>query len=149
MTDFVLWIDTPGTAGDPRLGGKFGSLAEMTEAGFQVPPGFGITTDAYRHFLQGSGLDERARRTREQAVGADLATVERLAAEMAQAISEAALPADLETAIRTAYADLSAKTGDDEVPVAVRSAVSPRISVAPASPASTTPSCGCEVSRTS
>jgi len=121
MTDFVLWIDTPGTAGDPRLGGKFGSLAEMTEAGFQVPLGFGITTDAYRHFLDGSGLAEHARRTRERAAGADLATVERLADEMAQAISEAALPADLETAIRTAYTDLSAKAGDDEVPVAVRS----------------------------
>lgn len=126
MTDFVLWIDTPGTAGDPRLGGKFGSLAEMTAAGFQVPLGFGITTDAYRHFLAGSGLAEQARRTREQAAGADLATVERLAAEMAQAISTAALPADLEAAIRTAYSDLSAKVGNDQmpndqVPVAVRS----------------------------
>lgn len=121
MTDLVLWIDTPGTAGDPRLGGKFASLAEMTEAGFQVPLGFGITTDAYRHFLEGSGLAEHARRTRQEAAGADLATVERLAAEMAQAISAAALPADLEAAIRTAYADLSAKVGDDDVPVAVRS----------------------------
>ncbi|AQA03162.1 pyruvate, phosphate dikinase [Mycobacterium sp. MS1601] len=121
MTDFVLWIDTPGTADDPRLGGKFASLAEMTQAGFQVPAGFGITTDAYRYFLEGAGLAERARRTREQAAGADLATVERLASEMAQAIAEAALPADLEAAIKTAYAELSAKTGDDDVPVAVRS----------------------------
>ncbi|MDX1887987.1 PEP/pyruvate-binding domain-containing protein [Mycolicibacterium sp. 050158] len=121
MTDLILWIDTPGTAGDPRLGGKFGSLAEMTEAGFQVPPGFGITTDGYRHFLAGSGLVEQARRTRENAVAADLATVERLAAEMAEAISTAPLPEDLEAAIRTAYAELSTRVGDGDVPVAVRS----------------------------
>jgi pyruvate,water dikinase len=121
MTDFILWIDTPGAAGDARLGGKFASLAEMTQAGFQVPPGFGITTDAYRHFLEGSGLAERARSTREAAAEADLAEVEQLSAAMAQRIAEAELPADLEAAIRTAYADLSARAGEVDVPVAVRS----------------------------
>lgn len=121
MTDFILWIDAPGAAGDARLGGKFGSLAEMTAGGFQVPPGFGITTDAYRHFLSGSGLAEQARHTRAAAAAADLATVEQLSAAMAQSIAEAELPADLEAAIRDAYADLSARTGETDVPVAVRS----------------------------
>lgn len=121
MSDLVLWIDTPGTAGDPRLGGKFSSLAEMTEAGFRVPLGFGITTDAYRHFLDGSGLAERARTTRSAAAVADLPTVERLSAEMADGIESAELPADLERAIRSAYDELSARTGEVDVPVAVRS----------------------------
>jgi len=121
MSDLILWIDTPGTAGDPRLGGKFSSLAELTEAGFQVPLGFGITTDAYRHFLDGSGLAERARYTRSAVAGADLPTVDRLSAQMVAAIDSAELPADLEDAIRSAYAELSARTGDVDVPVAVRS----------------------------
>ena len=121
MSDFVLWIDTPGTAGDPRLGGKFSSLAEMTEAGFRVPLGFGITTDAYRHFLDESGLAERARNTRSEAAVSDLPTVDRLSAEMAADIASAEFPADLEDAIRSAYAELSARTGTDDVPVAVRS----------------------------
>jgi pyruvate,water dikinase len=121
MSDLILWIDTPGTAGDPRLGGKFGSLAEMTEAGFQVPLGFGITTDAYRHFLEGSGLSNRARNTRSTAAVVDLPTVERLSAEMGADIESAELPADLEDAIRSAYAELSARTGEKDVPVAVRS----------------------------
>ncbi|AWT53062.1 PEP/pyruvate-binding domain-containing protein [Mycolicibacterium smegmatis] len=121
MTDFILWIDAPGAAGDARLGGKFGSLAEMTQGGFCVPPGFGITTDAYRHFLAGSGLAAQARDTRAAAAGADLATVEKLSAAMAQSIADAELPADLEAAIRDAYAELSARTGEADVPVAVRS----------------------------
>lgn len=121
MTDHILWIDAPGAAGDARLGGKFGSLAEMTQAGFQVPLGFGITTDAYRHFLAGSGLAEQARTTRETAAVADLATVEQLSAAMAESIAAAELPADLEAAIRAAYADLAARTGEVDVPVAVRS----------------------------
>ena len=33
------------------LGGKGANLAEMTSLGLPVPPGFTITTDACRHFL--------------------------------------------------------------------------------------------------
>ena len=37
------------------LGGKGANLAEMTNLGLPVPPGFIITTDACRHYLdQGS-----------------------------------------------------------------------------------------------
>jgi pyruvate,water dikinase len=121
MTDLVVWIDAPGAAGDPRLGGKFASLAEMTEAGFHVPPGFGITTDAYRHFLDRSGLVERARATREAAAVADLATIEDLGEAMAVDIVAAELPADLEDAIRSAYASLAERVGELDPPVAVRS----------------------------
>src|SRR2546421_602660 len=34
------------------LGGKGANLAEMTNLGLPVPPGFTITTDAYRRFVQ-------------------------------------------------------------------------------------------------
>ncbi len=42
-------------ADTPRVGGKAASLAEMAKAGLPVPPGFVITTDAYRR-LTASGL---------------------------------------------------------------------------------------------
>ena len=120
---FVLWIDDPAAleAGSRLLGGKFGSLAEMTAAGFAVPGGFGITTDAYRYFLASAGLAERAREVRAAAQGADLATVQAISAEFTAAIQAAALPADLEAAIREAYAELERRTGQEATPVAVRS----------------------------
>ena len=34
------------------LGGKGANLAEMTNLGLPVPPGFTITTEACRHYLQ-------------------------------------------------------------------------------------------------
>ena len=44
------------------LGGKGANLAEMTNLGLPVPPGFTITTEACRHYLEhGSvpdGLDD-------------------------------------------------------------------------------------------
>jgi pyruvate, orthophosphate dikinase len=58
------------------LGGKGANLAEMTNLGLPVPPGFTITTDACRHYLEhGStpdGLDDEVTshlRALEQAMG--------------------------------------------------------------------------------
>jgi 2,4-dienoyl-CoA reductase-like NADH-dependent reductase (Old Yellow Enzyme family) len=48
------------------LGGKGANLAEMTNLGLPVPPGFTITTEACRHYLQGgtepSGLADEVTR---------------------------------------------------------------------------------------
>ena len=38
-------------------GGKGANLGEMTRAGLAVPPGFVITSDAYRLFMAENGLD--------------------------------------------------------------------------------------------
>jgi pyruvate, water dikinase len=117
----ILWIDDPEAVGDRLLGGKFGSLAEMTAAGFAVPGGFGITTSAYRYFLESAGLAERARQIRAQAVGADLAAIQQISAEFTAAIEAAPIPVDLEAAIREAYAELERRVGQPGLPVAVRS----------------------------
>jgi pyruvate,water dikinase len=39
-------------------GGKGANLGELTEAGFQVPPGFVLTTAAYDYFLEENNLNE-------------------------------------------------------------------------------------------
>lgn len=44
------------SAGLFQVGGKAASLARMSAAGLPVPPGFTITTDAYRRFLVEHGL---------------------------------------------------------------------------------------------
>ena len=42
-----------------QVGGKGASLARMAAAGLPVPPGFHITTAAYRRFVTENGLQER------------------------------------------------------------------------------------------
>lgn len=118
---YILWLDDPAAANNPALGGKFSSLAQSTATGLPVPPGFGITTFAYRDFMAAAGLEEEARRVR--AIAAGIAP-ERIAAEtksLVEAIKSAPLPAALEDAVRKAYEELSARTGVAAVPVAVRS----------------------------
>jgi pyruvate,water dikinase len=116
----VIWLDsehaTPGL-----LGGKFGSLAEMVQAGFAVPPGFGITTAAYREFVASDGLIDRIREARGDASTDDLAAIERASEAIAALIAAAPLPERLEREIRGAYALLEERTGTASPPVAVRS----------------------------
>jgi len=40
-------------------GGKGANLGELTRAGLPVPPGFVLTTAAYRAFVTENDLDER------------------------------------------------------------------------------------------
>lgn len=117
----IIWLDDPQAAGNPALGGKFSSLGTSLADGLPVPPGFGITTHAYRRFMQEAGLDEEAARVR--AASASLPP-ERIAAETANliaAIESAPLPAGMENEIVAAYAALGHKLGTDAPPVAVRS----------------------------
>ena len=117
----ILWLDHESAPGNPLLGGKFASLAEMWAAGFAVPMGFGVTTTAYRVFMAHAGLDDRAAFVREAGRRAALADVGSARARLVEAIGAAPMPDELETAIRRNYAILEEKTGRPGVPVAVRS----------------------------
>ena len=69
------------------LGGKGANLAEMTNIGLPVPPGFTITTEACRYYLEHGGVpdglagevDEHLRRM-EGAMGRQLTLVQEIAA---------------------------------------------------------------------
>ncbi|MFC4560899.1 pyruvate, phosphate dikinase [Nocardiopsis mangrovi] len=54
------------------LGGKGANLAEMTNLGLPVPPGFTITTDACRHYLEHGAMPDGL----DDAIAASLATLE-------------------------------------------------------------------------
>ncbi len=116
----VVWLDDVERASPDVLGGKLSNLAQMMRGGFAVPPAFGVTTAAFRRFLAASGLEPAAMAA--LAVNArDLEAVQTASALMSAAILEADLPADVEVAIRGAYAHLESVTGAEGVPVAVRS----------------------------
>jgi pyruvate,water dikinase len=117
----IVWIDQADGAGSELLGGKLGSLVEMTEAGFDVPPAFGITTAAFALFAEHTGLQQAAK---EQCAGLDLddlQAVERVSAQLAQIIEDAPMPPRLTAEVTAAYEALEQRTGMPGVPVAVRS----------------------------
>ena len=121
-TAFVRWFSEIGLGDVPCVGGKNASLGEMYRelgaSGVRVPNGFAITADAYRHFVQVSGVAEVVNRHLEGLQVADLAQLAERGLAIRHAITAASLPTDLEDAIVSAYERL----GDGEaVDVAVRS----------------------------
>jgi len=122
MTTAIAWFSEVGIADRPTVGGKGGSLGELTSlgesAGAEVPPGFVVTTHAFELFL--AALEERAPvRARVEALDpSDLAAANTLSAELRARVIEEAMPREVEQAILDAHARLC---GDAAIPVAVRS----------------------------
>src|SRR5208283_4290397 len=51
-----------------ELGGKGAGLAEMTNAGLPVPPGFTIQTEACREYMKSGGVSKEVERQMEDAL---------------------------------------------------------------------------------
>ncbi len=121
--ELVLKLDDVRMGDIDQVGGKNASLGEMISqlagSGVRVPGGFCTTAHAFREFLRIGGLD---RRIAEALAGLDADDVRALAQvgeQIRQWIVETPLPADLESAIRAAYDELTAAS--PESTFAVRS----------------------------
>src|SRR6266702_3838744 len=100
-----------------QVGGKGASLARMAAAGLPVPPGFHITTAAYRRFVTENGLQEQILAAVSAVTPEQPSTLEEAAKQIASLFAQGAMPDTIAGAIRQAYAGL----GGDDLPVAVRS----------------------------
>ena len=112
---FILQLDRP-EASLEQVGGKGASLTRMVASGLPVPPGFHITTGAYRRFVEENHLGESIQSAAAQGQASDPATLDRASAQIQSLFAQGAIPGDVAAAIRHAYAELGA-----DVPVAVRS----------------------------
>src|SRR3989304_9324087 len=54
----IVWFDAPEANDVDLTGGKCRNLAALTAANLPVPPGFVVSTHAYREALSGLGLDK-------------------------------------------------------------------------------------------
>lgn len=115
MTIFTLPIDSP-DATLVTAGGKGANLSRLMRASLPVPPGFLITTAAYRTFVQASDLH-----TRIIALATDKTkTFEDISAAIRQLFKQRQVPFEIVTAIQSTFAELMRVTGAASS-VAVRS----------------------------
>ncbi len=119
----VVWLQNLGKHDVETVGGKNASLGEMirhlTDAGVSVPGGFATTADAYRSFLEQSGLNRKIADTLETLNVNDVIQLAEIGKKIRGWIMDAPLPSDLEKAIRESYTTMC--QGADDVAVAVRS----------------------------
>ena len=117
----VRWFRDVGRGDVALVGGKGANLGEMTRAGLPVPPGFVVTTAAYRRFAEANGLSEPIA-SRLARLNVDDSDALRADAEALQnLIRRAPAPDDVRAAIVEAYAALPRPEGETGALVAVRS----------------------------
>jgi pyruvate, water dikinase len=123
LVEYVVSLDKLGVHDVEHVGGKNASLGEMISnlagAGVSVPGGFATTAQAYRDFLELSGLNDQIHAALDALDVDDVNALAKTGAQIRQWIMEAEFPEKLNAEIRTAFATLSA--GNPDMAVAVRS----------------------------
>ncbi len=114
---FIKSLAELGHADLALAGGKAASLGEFNRAGFPVPPGFCITTEAYRAFVEANILQEEILRLT-GSMEADNPDLLDVVSDQIRSLFEAGeIPVELASEIRTAYVLLA----NPQPSVAVRS----------------------------
>ncbi|WP_339490690.1 phosphoenolpyruvate synthase [Pseudomonas sp. EL_65y_Pfl2_R95] len=123
MVEYVVSLDKLGVHDVEHVGGKNASLGEMISnlagAGVSVPGGFATTAQAYRDFLELSGLNAQIHEALDALDVDNIAELTKTGAQIRQWIMEAEFPEQLNSEIRTAFTAMA--NGNDNMAVAVRS----------------------------
>jgi len=123
LVEYVVSLDKLGNHDVERVGGKNASLGEMISnlagAGVSVPGGFATTSQAYRDFIEYNNLNERIHTLLDSLDVDDVNALTAAGAQIRQWVMDGEFPAQLDSDIRTAFADMA--KGNDNMAVAVRS----------------------------
>lgn len=123
MANLVIPFQKLGKHDVEIVGGKNASLGEMisnlANAGVSVPGGFATTAQAYRDFLEQSGLNKRIHDVLDQLNVDDVLALAEAGRKIRQWVVETPLIPALEQAVRAEFDLLTG--GNEQVPLAVRS----------------------------
>ncbi|GAA1496690.1 PEP/pyruvate-binding domain-containing protein [Paeniglutamicibacter kerguelensis] len=113
---YIRDLDTIGATDIDFAGGKAANLGELVTAGFPVPSGCVLTTDAYRAFVAANRLEERILKL----AAAPPEESAEAAGSIAALFAAGLIPGEMARELREAYKGLGTGNGEG-VPVAVRS----------------------------
>ena len=115
---FTVTFTAPEATTHGLVGGKGANLGRLTQAGFVVPSGFVVTTDAYSEFLTANDLPRAIQGIVERIDFRDADAVESATAEIRHQISAGGIPRTIEAQVTNAYTALGPSSN---ARVAVRS----------------------------
>ncbi len=118
---YILWFDECDRSSLPLVGGKNANLGEMLKSGIRVPPGFAVTSEAFKIFMDRGGLWEKVRKETSDISINDIKAVSRAGNSIRTSIMSAEIPEDIANEIKTAYSMLCERCNRENLPVAVRS----------------------------
>lgn len=102
-------------------GGKGANLSELIRAGFNVPPGFIITTGAYKLFVDENGFHETILSLTRNIGVDDAMDFEKISEDISRFFKNGNIPGAILQEANSAYRQLAASFSTKSLPVAVRS----------------------------
>ena len=118
----ILWIEELRKDDIPLVGGKNANLGELHGAlGAPVPPGFCITAEVYRAFMEEAGLDKKVNKILKGLDASNLSVLLQASEDIRELIEKTPTPESISNKIVEAYEELARKCGKPDVLVAVRS----------------------------
>jgi pyruvate,water dikinase len=120
---WIAWFDEVGKEDITLVGSKNANLGEMLRKGMPVPPGFAVTTEAFKEFMGQVGITTEIEQYLARFPdGPQTPTEFKETSEFIQGvILKRELPREVQEAIVSAYRKLNQRLGQAEVAVAVRS----------------------------
>ena len=121
----IYWFEEIGREHNDLVGKKCANLGAMTQMGLPVPPGFAISIDAYKRFIEETGIAKEIAgyvSSLGELKDAGVARFEEIGRDTRSMIENAPMPESLNADISSYYDQLCHRVGIDEVPVSVRSA---------------------------
>jgi pyruvate, water dikinase len=109
------------SADEPRFGGKSANLGELIAAEIPVPPGFGVSIDAFHAFVAEAGLAGTIDAAIARVSAGDVDSIVAASHAISEAMRFAPVPDAVREDVARCYAALAEETHSDEPPVAVRS----------------------------
>lgn len=103
---FVAWFSEVGKEDVPLVGGKGANLGEMTGAGFPVPNGFIVTSDAYYAFIRENNLSAKIKSLITTTNFDDSKSLEQVSSHIKSIIRKGTMSEELIKDIRFAYGKL-------------------------------------------
>lgn len=103
----VAWFTDIGLADRLQVGGKGGSLGELTRAGLTVPPGFVLKTAAFERFMQALEAESAVRGQVESLEPGNLSAVTALSTQLRARFAATPLPSEVADEIADAHEALS------------------------------------------
>lgn len=119
--NYIKWFDEIGKDDVGIVGGKGANLGELTSFGLPVPPGFCVTAEGYRKFIQYAELDEIVRVLMDSVDVDVIDELENASKQIQQKIGEKEIDPQLKEEILSAYREFSEKINVKDPEVAVRS----------------------------
>jgi len=124
---WIYWLKEVGADHNNIVGKKCANLGELTRAGFRVPLGYALATEAYKRFMKETEVTNRLLEflssfNADADNVAEILKFEAAANEMRSIVESIKMPPDMEDTIREYYEELCKTLRDDHVYVATRSA---------------------------